>query len=108
MPALVNKTAESKKGSARGNIFCPAWLSWFLQGVDMSLRDSLGPQLPYLRRYARALTGSQTLGDAAVRETLEALLLAPEEFDETAQPRVELYRITGFGKAWAVSLTPTA
>ncbi|RDV06120.1 response regulator [Sphingorhabdus pulchriflava] len=64
----------------------------------MSLRDSLGPQLPYLRRYARALTGSQTLGDAAVRETLEALLLAPEEFDETAPPRVELYRI--FHRLW--------
>ncbi len=39
----------------------------------MSLKAELGPELPFLRRYARALTGSQTLGDAAVREVLEAL-----------------------------------
>lgn len=59
----------------------------------MSLKAALGPQLPYLRRYARALTGSQELGDAAVREILGALLQAPEEFDESAPPRVELYRV---------------
>ncbi len=64
----------------------------------MSLKATLGPQLPYLRRYARALTGSQTLGDAAVRETLEALLLAPEEFDQTTSPRAELYRV--FHRLW--------
>lgn len=64
----------------------------------MSLKAALGPQLPYLRRYARALTGSQTLGDAAVRETLEALLLAPQEFDQTVSPRVELYRV--FHRLW--------
>lgn len=64
----------------------------------MSLKASLGPQLPYLRRYARALTGSQSLGDAAVREMLEALLLAPNEFHEKAPPRIELYRI--FHSLW--------
>ena len=64
----------------------------------MSLKTALGPELPYLRRYARALTGSQNLGDAAVRETLEALLVAPDELDATKPPRVELYRI--FHKLW--------
>ncbi|MGB5077825.1 MAG: response regulator [Sphingorhabdus sp.] len=64
----------------------------------MSLKAALGPNLPYLRRYARALTGSQTLGDAAVRETLEALLLAPHEFDEAVPARVELYRV--FHRLW--------
>lgn len=64
----------------------------------MSLKDTIGPELPYLRRYARAITGSQALGDAAVRETLEALLLAPAEFDEARPPRIELYRI--FHKLW--------
>jgi hypothetical protein len=44
------------------------------KGVFMSFRQQLASELPYLRRYARALTGSQTMGDAAVRETLEALL----------------------------------
>ncbi len=64
----------------------------------MSLSAALGPELPYLRRYARALTGSQTLGDAGVREVLEALLLAPAEFDETKPPRLELYRV--FHRLW--------
>ena len=65
----------------------------------MSLKAALGPELPYLRRYARALTGSQSLGDAAVRETLEALLAAPHEFDEAKPPRQELYRV--FHRLWS-------
>ena len=64
----------------------------------MSLKAVLAPQLPYLRRYARALTGSQTLGDGAVREVLEALLVAPEEFDAAKPPRLELYRV--FHRLW--------
>jgi CheY-like chemotaxis protein len=59
----------------------------------MSLRDAVGPELPLLRRYARALTGSQRLGDGAVREVLEALLAAPEEFDTGKPARIELYRM---------------
>ncbi len=64
----------------------------------MSLKDALLPELPLLRRYARALTGSQGLGDAAVRETLEALLVAPDEFDLSKPARGELYRV--FHKLW--------
>lgn len=59
----------------------------------MSLKEAIGPELPYLRRYARAVTGAQALGDAAVRETLEALLEAPSEFDKDQPARLELYRI---------------
>lgn len=64
----------------------------------MSLKNALLPELPLLRRYARALTGSQSLGDAAVRETLEALLIAPTEFDLSKPARPELYRV--FHKLW--------
>ena len=64
----------------------------------MALSTTLGPELPFLRRYARAVTGSQAMGDAAVRETLEALLEAPDEFNEANEPRVELYRI--FHRLW--------
>lgn len=64
----------------------------------MSLKAAVGPELPFLRRYARALTGSQRLGDAAVREMLEALLVSPDEFDSIKPPRVELYRI--FHRLW--------
>lgn len=64
----------------------------------MSFRQQLASQLPYLRRYARALTGSQSLGDAAVRETLEALLEAPDEWDENAPVKTELFRT--FHRIW--------
>ena len=39
----------------------------------MSLLARLAPHLPYVRRYARALTGDQTTGDNYVRVALEAL-----------------------------------
>jgi CheY-like chemotaxis protein len=64
----------------------------------MSVKAAVGPELPFLRRYARAITGSQKMGDSAVREVLEALLAAPEEFVETKAARVELYRM--FHKLW--------
>jgi CheY-like chemotaxis protein len=64
----------------------------------MSLKQQLASELPYLRRYARALTGSQSMGDAAVRETLEAMLEAPEEWDESAPVKTELFRT--FHRIW--------
>jgi len=64
----------------------------------MSLREALVAELPFLRRYARALTGSQSLGDAAVREVLEALLEAPEELQSDKPVRIELFRI--FHRLW--------
>lgn len=59
----------------------------------MSIREALVAEIPFLRRYSRALTGSQTLGDAAVREVLEALLEAPEELQSDKPVRAELFRI---------------
>ena len=53
----------------------------------MSMTQSLAPHLPYLRRYARALTGSQRSGDAHVRAALTALL----EGEETLAAGVALY-----------------
>ena len=43
----------------------------------MSKAEAVAQHLPYLRRYARALTGSQTSGDAYVAATLEALVKDP-------------------------------
>jgi DNA-directed RNA polymerase specialized sigma24 family protein len=54
--------------------------------------------LPYLRRYARALTGNQTSGDAYVSATLEALVEDPSLIDDGAGARVALYRL--FTKIW--------
>ncbi|HEY0326783.1 MAG TPA: response regulator [Allosphingosinicella sp.] len=58
----------------------------------MSLGQEIAPHLPFLRRYARALTGTQKHGDAFVRATLEAIVAAPESFPRDVDPRVGLYR----------------
>lgn len=58
----------------------------------MSLGQQLAPHLPFLRRYGRALTGSQVQGDRYVRATLEAIVAAPEEFPRDVDPRLGLYR----------------
>ncbi len=58
----------------------------------MSLGQDLAPHLPFLRRYARALTGSQSHGDAFVKATLEAIVAAPGEFPRDVDPRLGLYR----------------
>ncbi|RIA47041.1 DNA-directed RNA polymerase specialized sigma24 family protein [Hephaestia caeni] len=58
----------------------------------MSLGQQLAPHLPFLRRYARALTGSQSHGDKYVRATLEAIVAAPEQFPQEVDPRLGLYR----------------
>jgi CheY-like chemotaxis protein len=42
-------------------------------------RDELIRALPYARRYARALTGSQPGGDALVAASLQAMMAAPQE-----------------------------
>jgi len=56
------------------------------------LGQQLAPHLPFLRRYGRALTGSQVQGDRYVRATLEAIVAAPEEFPRDVDPRLGLYR----------------
>ena len=58
----------------------------------MSLGQQLAPHLPFLRRYGRALTGSQSQGDHYVRATLEAIVAAPDEFPRHVDPRLGLYR----------------
>ena len=65
----------------------------------MSLGQQLAPHLPFLRRYGRALTGSQGHGDKYVRATLEAIVAAPEEFPRDVDPRLGLYRT--FQAIWA-------
>ena len=58
----------------------------------MSLGQELAPHLPFLRRYGRALTGSQAHGDAFVRATWEAIVAAPSDFPRDVDARLGLYR----------------
>ncbi len=55
--------------------------------------------LPFLRRYARALCGSQASGDAYVRELLEAAVLDSALRDQIVASRIELYRC--FTRIWS-------
>ncbi|PZU11809.1 response regulator [Sphingomonas sp.] len=64
----------------------------------MSLGQDLAPHLPFLRRYARALTGTQQHGDAYVRATLEAIVAAPGDFPRDVDVRLGLYRT--FQRIW--------
>jgi DNA-directed RNA polymerase specialized sigma24 family protein len=65
------------------------------QGEDRSLLRSnvIAQHLPYLRRYARALTGSQASGDAYVSATLEALIKDPTLLSHDRPPRIGLFRV---------------
>ena len=65
----------------------------------MSLGDQVAANLPYLRRYARALTGSQHTGDAFVRATLEAALADEALKESLSGGRVPLYK--AFNKVWS-------
>ena len=65
----------------------------------MSLGENVASNLPYLRRYARALTGSQSTGDAFVRQTLEAALADEQLKASLDEGRVALYR--AFNKVWS-------
>lgn len=69
----------------------------------MAITDVLAPHIPYLRRYARALTGTQVHGDSYVRATLNALLSGKSELTGYLSPRVALFRL--FHELWARSET---
>lgn len=67
----------------------------------MSLSEQIAAHLPFLRRYARALAGSQKSGDAYVVAALEALVESPAEFPSDMTPRAGLYHI--FQKIWGTA-----
>ncbi|GMN02105.1 response regulator [Erythrobacter sp. MTPC3] len=64
----------------------------------MSLGQQVATNLPFLRRYARALCGSQSTGDAFVRATLEAALADDDLKASLDGGRIPLYR--AFNKVW--------
>jgi CheY-like chemotaxis protein len=66
--------------------------------MPMSLAERIGPHLPMLRRYARALCGSQASGDTYVRVVLEAMIAEPQQFDVSLPPRLALFQL--FHRVW--------
>ncbi len=67
----------------------------------MSLVARLAPHLPYVRRYARALTGDQATGDNYVRVALEAIAAGEKALEASLTPRVGLYQV--FHTIWCTT-----
>ena len=68
------------------------------------LADRIATHLPYLRRYARALTGSQRSGDTYAAATLEALLVDASVLNAATSDKVALFH--AFHLVWASSGAP--
>jgi DNA-directed RNA polymerase specialized sigma24 family protein len=64
--------------------------------------DDLAGSIPYLRRYARALTGSQALGDQYVGITLELVGGSMDRLGNAGDNRRELFRL--FHQVWSSRL----
>lgn len=60
--------------------------------------NRIAREIPYLRRYARALTGDQQAGDDLAMQTLEAILADRSLLDNNLMLRTALYR--AFHKIW--------
>jgi CheY-like chemotaxis protein len=67
-------------------------------------RNDVVSLLPGLRRYARALTGSQEAGDGYVRALLEKIVREGAPMANGTPPRVALY--TAFHKVWRPTSGP--
>ena len=68
------------------------------EGVALTTSKAVVQHLPFLRRYARALTGNQASGDAYVAATLESLIASPKLLESEPNQRVALYKL--FTKIW--------
>jgi CheY-like chemotaxis protein/DNA-directed RNA polymerase specialized sigma24 family protein len=67
----------------------------------MSIAREIAPYLPFLRRFARALSGTQSSGDAYVMQTLEALIADPSSFPRDIPAQHGLYQI--FLRLWSAT-----
>ena len=59
----------------------------------MSISDAVAPHISFLRRFARALSGTQAAGDAYVAATLEEILADPDCLDAELDPKIALYKL---------------
>src|SRR4030095_9783215 len=62
------------------------------------IASEVAKHLPYLRRYARALTGAQERGDPYIRVCLEVLLKEPHRIVLDRDVRVQIYSL--FHEIW--------
>lgn len=67
----------------------------------MTTSEAVAELLPKLRRYARALTGSQSSGDTCVGATLKALADDPGMLGEERNPRIAVFN--AFSRVWGLT-----
>jgi CheY-like chemotaxis protein len=65
----------------------------------MSISATIAPHLPFLRRFARALTGTQQSGDKYVVALFESFIADPKAIQSAANPKIALY--SGLCKIWS-------
>src|SRR5215470_9030730 len=66
--------------------------------IRMTTSQLVAQHVPYLRRYARILTGNQASGDSYVAATLEVLVKEPDLLALAEHPRIALYQV--FSRIW--------
>ena len=74
--------------------------------MSAELATAIGRELPFLRRYARALTGNQSEGDTYAAAVLEAILADRSLAEGRGDMRVVLFRT--FHAIWQTSGQPVA
>ena len=74
------------------------------QGRRDDVAEEVAAHLPSLRRYARALSGSQETGDDIAADALRAILENPGFFERVRSTKVALFR--AFQHRWAASGAP--
>lgn len=72
--------------------------------TQADLSQTIGAALPFLRRYGRALTGSQTTGDNYAAVTLEAILADRSAVSDASGPKVGLFKV--FHGIWVTTGAP--
>lgn len=78
----------------------------FFMATATDLSATVARHLPFLRRYARALTGSQTSGDTYAAAALETVLADPSVLTLGDDPKVALFGV--FHRVWSSSGAPVA
>lgn len=78
--------------------FAKVWSNTMSNQSPSELHAAIAPHLPMLRRYGRALSGSQKRGDLFTAMTLEAILADTSVFDQRLAPKVALFKT--FRSVW--------
>lgn len=101
---LGNQTKTKAFSSQKEPIFLEGQRNVSNTEQQRNVAEEVGSYLPYLRRYARALTGSQSSGDQYAIATLEAILQNPATLKDFGSIKTALFGT--FHSIWRSSGSP--